>query len=73
MLKPGREVSLVSWALHIACTQCTCTLCIHSGVYDIFGCNIWDLGQQILRYLAASGLLQVQSQGRVIGQPHLPS
>ena len=73
VLKPGREVSLVSWALHIAYMQYTCTPCIYSGIYYIFGCTIWDLGQQILRYLAASGLLQVQSQGRVIGQTHLPS
>ena len=42
-----------------------CMLCIDSAVYCILDCIIWDLGQQIPRYLAAAGLLQVQAQGKL--------
>ena len=40
-------------------------LCFRETPY--FGCIIWDLGQQIPTYLAASDLVQVQPQGRVMG------
>ena len=73
MLKPGREVSLVSWALYIAYMYYICVLCIDSAVFCILDYTKWDLGQQIPRYLDASGLLQVQAQGRVMGQPQLSS
>ena len=73
MLKPGREVSLVSWALHVAYKQYIHILCLDPGVCHIHRCTLWDYDQQIPRYLAVSGLLQMQLQGRVMGQPQLPN
>ena len=75
MIKPGRDVSLVSWALHTAYMQyiMCILLCLDASVYHIHRCTIWDCDQQIPRNLAVSGLLQVQLQGRVMGQSQLPN
>ena len=42
-------------------------------MYCSLDCTIWDLGQQIPRYLTAAGMVQVQAREGVMGQPQLPN
>ena len=52
---------------------CICILCLYAHVYHISLCTILDCDQQMRRYLAVPGLLWVQLQGWMMGQPQLPN
>ena len=63
----------MAWTLHIAYMQNMCILYLYASIYHFPRCTTLGCDQQIPRYVAVPGLLWVQLQGWVMGQPQLPN